>query len=96
MNELAIKMNVFAQAAGRFILWFAGFIGLMLVCNVASAAEGGLQLSQTRVIFDARAKDTQATIKNNSGQVYLIKPMYLRHLTVETLRRTRSLLYPLW
>lgn len=40
MNELAIKMNVFAQAAGRFILWFAGFIGLMLVCNVASAAEG--------------------------------------------------------
>ena len=73
MNELAIKMNVFAQAAGRFILWFAGFIGLMLVCNVASAAEGGLQLSQTRVIFDARAKDTQATIKNNSGQVYLIK-----------------------
>ncbi|MBL1881143.1 molecular chaperone, partial [Klebsiella pneumoniae] len=42
-------MNVFAQAAGRFILWFAGFIGLMLVCNVASAAEGGLQLSQTRV-----------------------------------------------
>ena len=33
----------------------------------------GLQLSQTRVIFDARAKDTQATIKNNSGRVYLIK-----------------------
>lgn len=45
----------------------------MPISSLAIAGESGLQLSQTRVIFDARAKDAQATIKNNSDQVYLIK-----------------------
>lgn len=37
------------------------------------AAEGGVRLAQTRVIFNAKNKNANAVIKNNSPQVYLIK-----------------------
>ncbi|MGJ5719054.1 fimbrial biogenesis chaperone [Morganella sp. B601] len=45
---------------------------VLLSCQ-ASGADGGLQLSQTRVIFDARAKNAKATISNQSDRVYLVK-----------------------
>lgn len=66
-------MNLFVKIISKVTMWSAGILCLMLGSHLAVAAEGGLQLSQTRVIFDARAKDAQATIKNNSDQVYLIK-----------------------
>ncbi len=37
------------------------------------AAEGGLRLAQTRVVFDAAKPNTRIAIKNSSLQVYLIK-----------------------
>ena len=37
------------------------------------AAEGGLRLAQTRVIFNADRKNVPAAIKNNGQQIYLIK-----------------------
>ncbi|UNH29215.1 molecular chaperone (plasmid) [Moellerella wisconsensis] len=40
---------------------------------LASAAEGGLRLAQTRVVFDAANPNTKLAIKNSSPQVYLIK-----------------------
>lgn len=66
-------MNLYASGANRLIPWCAGLILSMQVCGVSIAADGGLQLSQTRVIFDASAKDVQTTIKNHSNQLYLIK-----------------------
>ncbi|QQO73841.1 fimbrial biogenesis chaperone [Morganella morganii] len=50
----------------------AAFIMLSLVPAV-QAAEGGLRLAQTRVIFNADNKNANAVIKNNGQQVYLIK-----------------------
>jgi P pilus assembly chaperone PapD len=37
------------------------------------AADGGIRLAQTRVIFNANNKNTGAVIKNNGQQTYLIK-----------------------
>lgn len=37
------------------------------------AAEGGLRLSQTRVVFEGSSNSTKVTLTNNSDQVYLIK-----------------------
>lgn len=39
----------------------------------ALSAGGGLQLAQTRIIFDGKAKNAIATIKNQSDHVYLVK-----------------------
>ncbi|HDF2327516.1 TPA: molecular chaperone [Morganella morganii] len=46
---------------------------LLSLLSAAQAAEGGLRLAQTRVIFNADNKNAAAVIKNNSQQVYLIK-----------------------
>lgn len=54
----------------RTILLLAG---VALSASVVQAADGGLQLNQTRVIFDAKAKNATATIKNQSDRVYLVK-----------------------
>lgn len=37
-----------------------------------SYAEGGLSLSQTRVVFDAKAKGAKVTLSNQSDRVYLV------------------------
>ncbi len=42
-----------------------------------SQAEGGLSLSQTRVIFDEKAKSNKVIINNQSDQVYLINSRVL-------------------
>lgn len=47
--------------------------GAVLPCGAVLATDGGLQLNQTRVIFDASAKNAKATIKNQSDRVYLVK-----------------------
>ncbi|MTC46106.1 fimbria/pilus periplasmic chaperone [Providencia sp. wls1922] len=50
---------------------------ILLICSSFStlsfAAEGGLRLAQTRVVFDAANPNTKLAIKNSSPQVYLIK-----------------------
>lgn len=56
----------------RTFLLMAAFIMLSPV-PAAQAAEGGLRLAQTRVIFNADNKNANAAIKNNGQQVYLIK-----------------------
>lgn len=66
-------MNLFISKVNRFIPWCAALIFSMPVCAVSIAADGGLQLSQTRVIFDASVKTVQTIIKNQSNQLYLIK-----------------------
>ncbi len=45
----------------------------LLLSSAALAADGGVQLNQTRVVFKANAKNAQATIKNQSALVYLVK-----------------------
>ncbi|QZY66574.1 molecular chaperone (plasmid) [Providencia rettgeri] len=40
-------------------------------------AEGGLSLSQTRVIFEAKAKSAKVTINNQSDRVYLVSSRVL-------------------
>lgn len=42
-----------------------------------SKAEGGLSLSQTRVVFNSNAKNTKITINNHSDRVYLINSRVL-------------------
>ncbi len=54
----------------RTILWV---VGMTPLAGTALAADGGLQLNQTRVIFDAKAKNATTTIKNRSDRVYLVK-----------------------
>lgn len=56
----------------RTFLPVAAYILLSLL-SAAQAAEGGLRLAQTRVIFNADNKNANAVIKNNGQQVYLIK-----------------------
>lgn len=50
---------------------------ILLICSSFStlsfAAEGGLRLAQTRVVFDAANPNAKLAIKNSSPQVYLIK-----------------------
>nr|WP_282551860.1 fimbria/pilus periplasmic chaperone [Providencia rustigianii] len=50
---------------------------ILLICSnfsaLSFAAEGGLRLAQTRVIFDAANPNAKIAIKNSSPQVYLIK-----------------------
>ena len=41
--------------------------------RIVSAEAGGIRLGQTRVIFNAEAKNAQMMIKNGSDQVYLLK-----------------------
>lgn len=49
------------------------FFGLSSVTKAA----GGLSLSQTRVVFDAKDKSTKVTINNQSDKVYLINSRIL-------------------
>jgi len=57
-------------------------ITLGLLCGMAlgmpaSHAEGGLSLSQTRVVFEGKAKSAKVTISNQSDRVYLINSRVL-------------------
>jgi len=46
---------------------------LFLLPTELQAAEGGIRLAQTRIIFNANNNNANAVIKNNGQQVYLIK-----------------------
>ncbi|WP_336193011.1 molecular chaperone [Providencia stuartii] len=61
----------------------------LLVSSAFSSAEGGLSLSQTRVIFDAKAKNTKVTLNNQSDRVYLVSSRVL--LTPEATTPTVAL-----
>lgn len=45
--------------------------------STLSRAEGGLSISQTRVVFDAKAKSTKVTLSNQSDRVYLVSSRVL-------------------
>ncbi|WP_272524132.1 fimbrial biogenesis chaperone [Providencia sp. PROV230] len=50
----------------------AGFISLFFASIKVGLAEGGISLSQTRVVFEQNAKSKKVLINNQSDQVYLI------------------------
>lgn len=52
-------------------------MAVLCVVSAFSWAEGGLSLSQTRVIFDAKAKSAKVTLNNQSDRVYLINSRVL-------------------
>lgn len=55
------------------LLRITGITLFVLLGNAALAADGGLQLNQTRVIFNGKARNAKAMIKNQSDRVYLVK-----------------------
>ncbi|HAT1515439.1 TPA: molecular chaperone [Morganella morganii] len=59
-------------------------------CTISTCiwAEGGLSLSQTRVIFDAKARSAKVTLNNQSDRVYLVKSRVL--LTPESTTPTTA------
>lgn len=56
----------------------------------ASQAEGGLSLSQTRVVFEAKAKSAKVTLNNQSDRVYLVNSRVLP--TPEATRQTSDMM----
>lgn len=57
----------------RIVFSLLIFLGVPYI----SLAEGGLSLSQTRVIFDGNAKNAKITLNNQSDKVYLINSRVL-------------------
>ena len=63
-------MNHFSYYRSLVLL----FVGVTFsVIAPAAETEGGLRLTQTRIVFDATMKNAKVTLKNSSQQVYLIK-----------------------
>jgi P pilus assembly chaperone PapD len=54
-----------------------GLLCGMVLGMPASQADGGLSLSQTRVIFDGKAQSAKVTLNNQSDRVYLINSRVL-------------------
>lgn len=65
---------------------------VLCVFSAFSGAEGGLSLSQTRVIFDAKAKSAKVTLNNQSDRVYLVNSRVL--LTPEATAPTTATTLP--
>ncbi|WP_127959448.1 molecular chaperone [Serratia microhaemolytica] len=61
----------------RWLLTSLLLVGVIFQTNQLQAAGGGLQLQQTRVIFNAKDQNAKATINNQSDRVYLIKSSVL-------------------
>lgn len=59
--------------SSRIVFSLLIFLGSPYIC----LADGGLSLSQTRVIFDAKAKNAKITLNNQSDKVYLINSRVL-------------------
>lgn len=55
----------------------ASVLSAFFFAATLSYAEGGLSLSQTRVIFEAKAKSAKVTINNQSDRVYLVSSRVL-------------------
>ncbi|EKT62035.1 molecular chaperone [Providencia burhodogranariea] len=49
----------------------------VIFLTAVSQAEGGLSLSQTRVVFDGKAKSAKVTLNNQSDRVYLVNSRVL-------------------
>lgn len=49
----------------------------VIFITAISQAEGGLSLSQTRVVFDGKAKSAKVTLNNQSDRVYLVNSRVL-------------------
>lgn len=56
----------------------------VIFLTATSQAEGGLSLSQTRVIFDGKAKSAKVTLNNQSNRVYLVNSRVLTTPDVST------------
>lgn len=76
MNLYRLKNTTISRLITVILILFSGMS--------VSHAEGGLSLSQTRVVFDASMKNTKVVINNQSQQVYLINSHVL--LTPESKR----------
>ena len=67
MKNVQLKWPYFTRMIALIMVMWAG----------VSYAEGGLSLSQTRVIFDAKAKSAKITLNNQSERVYLVNSRVL-------------------
>lgn len=75
------------QMLTRAILLVAGVTLLTLPVGTVNAADRGLQLNQTRVIFNAKAKNATTTIKNHSDRVYLVKANVMATLDLSAAKK---------
>jgi len=65
------------QRKPRAWLMILGLLCGMVLGMPASQADGGLSLSQTRVVFDGKAQSAKVTLNNQSDRVYLINSRVL-------------------
>lgn len=70
MRNQKIKKSYFL-----IIIFFIVFVVLGIH---SSQADGGLSISQTRIIFDAKAKNTKVSLINQSDRVYLVNSRVLK------------------
>lgn len=86
MNEAKPKMNRL-----QFMLWLnLLLLILMSAFSANTLAEGGLSLSQTRVVFDSNMKNTKITISNQSDRVYLINSRALMPLSADKTQKVAT------
>lgn len=62
----------------RMILWCLTALAGIIYTAVVMAADGGISIGQTRVIFEGNRKSEKITVTNQSSRVYLINSRVLR------------------
>ena len=65
------------QLKWPFLMTMMGFLSTIILSISLSYAEGGLSLSQTRVIFEGTEKSAKVTLNNQSDRVYLVNSRVL-------------------
>lgn len=76
MNK-STMMSGYSLAGRACFVCLTALAGLLPAAGV-SAADGGISLGQTRVIFDSSRKSEKVTVNNQSDRVYLINSRVLR------------------
>ncbi|ENY6786362.1 molecular chaperone [Providencia rettgeri] len=69
-------MNRLPRSLPQWMMMLS-LLGGLVLSPFASLAEGGLSLSQTRVVFEGKAQSAKVTLNNQSDRVYLINSRVL-------------------
>ena len=77
MNKCSSVVPQHHRTGRLFFLCLTFLAGLLSAAGV-SAADGGISLGQTRVIFDSSRKSEKVTVNNQSDRVYLINSRVFR------------------
>lgn len=70
-------MACYNRRLKKGLLWLTVLLGVMHSAH-AVAADGGISVGQTRVIFSDKQNSAKVTLKNHSDRVYLINSRVLR------------------